>query len=113
MVTEHTLEGERFYGVVFRGAGAVSVDDIHLVRTQLRVAESALHGLHGAASLRVRLADSVSIEGISVAANLSEDFHAATPSRVERLQYEHGRAFAKDETVASAIEWARGGGRLI
>src|SRR6266436_6441555 len=91
----------------------VGVDVVDVVRRNLRVIERQLHGPRGASAVFRRRGHVVGVGGKSVAGELTIDLRAAFLPVFELFDNGNARAFADDETVTVAIEWARRALRFV
>src|SRR5438874_8626660 len=95
------------------GRSGVGVDVIDVAGRDLRVIQRLLHGARRASAVFRRGGHVVGIRRKSVAGELTINLRAALLRVFELFDNGNARAFADDETVAGAIEWARRALRFV
>ena len=103
---EDEADGGGFGAVVDLGRGAVGVDVADLLRGEAGIAQGHAHGAGGA--LGGGLGDVAGIGGHAEADDLRDGPGAAGERGLQRLQHQHGGAFAQHQAAAVGGEGAAG-----
>src|SRR5262249_33196442 len=110
-ITEDSLDGFGFRGVVELGSGAVSIDIADLVRAEARVLQSAYHRV----CLAFRIGEGyVSCIGSgSIADDLSIDVGVAFERVFQRLENQNSGALCQNESIAVCAERLASAARIV
>ena len=106
---EYRADGGGFGGIVGQRAGAVRVDVADRFRRDAGVAQGRAHGPRRA--LGGRLGDVAGVGRHAEADDLGVNARAARARGFERLQHQHGRAFAQNHAAAVLRKRPAGIGR--
>ena len=99
-----TIDGVGLGAVVQRGAGAVRVDIVDLIRRDLGGITGVIHRGESGVSVGMGLGQMMSVGRRSVADDFAEDHRVPAPGGFKTFERQHGGAFTQREAVAMFIE---------